>query len=294
MLEQLAHIINKFSNGDGIHETAIRGLRCIKSSLTDVPTPTVYTPSVCFIAQGRKQVLLKNEIYEYKPQEYLAVSVELPVIGLITEASQACPYLCLQVDLDQEQLTELLLQTPALAQNSNTTRGIFVGHVHTTLQDCVLRLAQLLESPQDIAALAPTIKRELFYRLLTGDNGAHIAQLAQTGSHLQRIATSIDALKNAYNKPLRIEDMANSAGMSVSSFHAHFKNVTALSPLQYQKHLRLTTARRLMLTESQSAAHAAYHVGYESLSQFNREYARMFGNPPRRDIMQLKAVTQSV
>ncbi len=157
----------------------------------------------------------------------------------------------------------------------------------SALSDCVLRLARLLETPQDIALLAPMIKREIHYRLLNGEHGAMIAQLAQSGSHMQRIAAAIRQLKSNFDKPIRVEALADQIGMSVSSFHAHFKAVTAMSPLQYQKRLRLMEARQIMLAEKQDAASTAYRVGYESPSQFSREYARLFGNPPGRDIQRM-------
>lgn len=290
----LAALIDKFSNGEGIHDTAIAGMRCIRLTEVQSSLPSVYNPSVCFIAQGRKDVLLEDEIYSYVPSQFLAVSVDLPVIGVVTEARADAPYLCLQVDLDQTLLAELMAQAQLSAQEpAALQRGIFVGTVDAALEDCVLRLARLLETPHDIALLAPMIKRELHYRLLSGPHGAAIAQQARVGSRLQRVSQAIQRLRQDFTKPVKVEDMAAWAGMSVSAFHAHFKNVTAMSPLQYQKRLRLMEARRIMLTEMADAASTAYRVGYESATQFSREYARLFGSPPKRDMDALRAQAQA-
>ncbi len=287
-IRELSALIDEFSDGDGIHGTAIAGVNCISFSAPNARLPSVYTPCLCVIVQGKKRVLLEDEAYDYQPSEYLAVSVDLPVIGEVTEASRSKPYLCLQIGLDQHQLAELLVQARLpVDRRASARRGIFVGNMDGTLSDPVLRLARLLKAPQDIALLAPMIKREIYYRLLNGEHGTMIAQLAQSGSHMQRIATAIRQLKSNYDKPIKVEALADQIGMSVSSFHAHFKAVTAMSPLQYQKRLRLMEARQIMLAEMQDAASTAYRVGYESPSQFSREYARLFGNPPGRDIQRL-------
>jgi len=271
-IETLAAIVEQFSGSDdGIHGTAIPGVNCIRLSELNARLPSVYTPCICVIVQGRKRVLLEKEVYEYRPSQYLAVSVDLPVIGEVTEGSREKPYLCLQIELDQLQLAELLIQARlSLERETATRRGIFVGDVDKSLGDCVLRLARLLEAPQDIPLLAPMIKREIYYRLLRASHGETIAQLARTGSQMQRIATAIQQLKSNYDKPIRIEALAKQVGMSVSSFHAHFKAVTAMSPLQYQKRLRLLEARQIMLVEMRDAVSTAYRVGYESPSQFSR------------------------
>lgn len=284
-LQEVAGLVDKFSLGNGIHSTAIDGLNCIKLGEINDRLPSVYTPSLCVIVQGKKRALLHDEIYQYQPSEYLLASVDLPVIGQVIEASQDKPYLCLQIELDLHQLAELIVQTGFSVKNNLTSqRGIFVGNMDAALNDGVLRLVRLLEAPKDIPLLAPMIKREIYYRLLNGQYGQVIAQMTQSGSHMQRISAAIQILKVDYNKPIKIEDLANQVGMSVSSFHSHFKAVTAMSPLQYQKRLRLMEARKIMLAETQDAAATAYRVGYESPSQFSREYARMFGLPPKRDV----------
>lgn len=288
----LAALIDRHAGRtDGIHPTAIAGMTCLRLSETLARLPNVLTPSLCVIAQGSKRVYLEDEVYAYRPSQYLAVSVDLTVIGEVTEGSEAQPYLCLQIELDPLLLAELLLECPvADARKAVTPRGIFVGELDETLGDCVLRLARLLDTPQDISLVAPLVKREIHYRLLTGPHGRAIAQIGRAGSHTQRIALAIQTLKRDYDKPIGIDALASELGMSVSSFHAHFKAVTALSPLQYQKRLRLMEARNIMLAEHRDAVSTAYRVGYESPSQFSREYARLFGNPPGRDIQRLTAL----
>ncbi|MDX1749205.1 MAG: AraC family transcriptional regulator [Methylophaga sp.] len=283
--KELAQLIDKFSPEEGFQSTMIPGVNGIRLTQINDQLPSVYTPSLCIIVQGKKRVLLGDEIYQYQPSEYLVVSVDLPVIGQVIEASRDKPYLCLQIELDLHELAELMLQTKLpVKSKAQSQRGIFVGDVDELLGDGVLRLARLQEASEDIALLAPMIKREIHYRLLNGQYGNVIAQMAQTGSHMQRISNAIKVLKTNYHKPIKIEDLATQVGMSISSFHSHFKAVTAMSPLQYQKRLRLLEARKIMLAETLDAASTAYQVGYESPSQFNREYVRMFGHPPKRDM----------
>ena len=288
--QELAGLIDKFSNGDGVHACAVPGLNLIRISEINMRIPTLYNPCVCVIVQGEKQVLLENDVYKYTPSEYLLVSVDMPVIGQITKASRDKPYLCLQIDVDIRQLGELIVQTQhSNAPDAETGRAVFVGRVGPTLGDAVLRLARLLETPNDIAPLAPMIRREIYYRLLNGEHGTTIAQLATQGSNMHRINSVIQKIKSDCAQPIRVEDMAGCAGMSVSSFHFHFKEVTGMSPLQYQKRMRLMEARRIMLTDAIDATSTAYRVGYESPSQFSREYARMFGTPPMRDVKMMRA-----
>lgn len=287
--KELAALVNKFSNGAGVHPTSVPGLTCMKATDTLLHFPTVYNPSLCIVVQGSKEVILDDEPYRYAPSDYLVVSVDLPLIAQITEAAEDKPYLSLKIEIDQRLLSELLTETGKPVQaDSITGRGLFVGKLDGALGDSVLRLARLLETPWDIPVLAPMLTREIYYRLLNSEYGVIISQLAVSGSNMQRIATVIRKLKSEFAKPIRVEEMAKIAGMSVSSFHSHFKAVTAMSPLQYQKRLRLTEARRIMLADTLDATSTAYRVGYESPSQFSREYARMFGNPPLRDIGRLK------
>jgi AraC-like DNA-binding protein len=288
---QLAAIVRHFAPDEGSNETAIADIRCLKFSELNAKIPEIYTPSICVIVQGSKEVLIEGEIYQYSPSEFLAVSVDLPLIGHVIQASLETPYLCLQILIDPNQMSDLLVQSGRSLMIDNTTsRGIFVGKVNDVTIDAVLRLARLLETPQDIPVLAPMFLREIHYRLLNGEYGPSIAQLAVPGSHVQKIAQVIQHIRTNITQPISIKELAALAHMSVSSLHAHFRAVTAMSPLQYQKRLRLTEARQIMLAEGADATSTAYRVGYESPSQFSREYARMFGAPPMRDIESVRQV----
>ncbi len=283
--EQLANLVSRFSDGDGIHPTAIGGLYCIRLSERHMQLPSVYQPSICVIVQGAKQVLLEEEIYRYAPPQFLAISVDLPLVGQVTEASRDRPYLCLAIDIDARTIAGLIALSgdPAWSRGE-TSRGLFVGDMDRTLQESALRLTRLLETPHDIPVLAPLMLREFHYRLLNGPYGPAVAQMAIAGSITHKIGQIIRRIRTRLAEPIRVEDLAAAANMSPSSFHQHFKAVTAMSPVQYQKRLRLTEARHILLAEQMDAASAAYRVGYQSVSQFSREYARMFGAPPRRDI----------
>ncbi len=289
-LNELCRLVEKFSNGDGIHATAVPGMKCIRASAPGERMPTLYNPSMCLIVQGRKQVMAEEEIFHYGPGQFLAVSVDLPLVGQVLEASDARPYLCLQIDLDAHLLSELLAQLESAHTIKNaTTRGVFVGDLDAATQDAMLRLALLLETPADIAMLAPVVLREIHYRLLRGKHGQAIVQMALAGSNMQKISEVIRVMKTNLALPVRIDALAEIVHMSPSSFYAHFKAITAMSPLQYHKRMRLTEARQIMFTEHADAASTAYRVGYESASQFSREYSRMFGAPPLRDVDALRS-----
>jgi AraC-like DNA-binding protein len=292
--EELGALVSRFSNGGGINRTAIEGLNCIRLSERQMQLPSVYQPSLCVIVQGAKQVLLEDEIYRYEPPQFLAISVDLPLVGQVIEASAAKPYLCLAIDIDARTIADLISQSgdPSWSRGE-TSRGLFVGEMDRTLQESVLRLTRLLETPRDIAALAPLMLREFHYRVLTSPYGPAIAQMAIAGSNTHKIGQILRRIKTRIAEPIRVEDLASMANMSPSSFHQHFKAVTAMSPVQYQKRLRLTEARQILLAEQADAASAAYRVGYQSVSQFSREYARMFGAPPRRDIESLRFVANA-
>lgn len=280
--------------GNGIHPTAIAQLEFMRDDASTM-TCNVYEPAFAIIVQGKKKLLIGEETYHYGFAQYLVVSVELPVRGFIVEATPDKPYLGFLLKLSPLQLSDIVTQVqskigtqPRTRIKESSCRGLFVSDVDLTLIDCALRLTQLLDTPQDIPFLAPLIIREIYYRLLTGDQGKAIRQIATSGSNMQRIAGVIERIKADFAQSLRVEELAEQANMSTSSFHRHFKAVTSMSPLQYQKQLRLLEARRLMLAEDADATHAAYQVGYESPSQFSREYSRMFGAPPIKDIERLR------
>lgn len=283
--QELAFLIDKYSEPDVASRTVIPELSVLKSESRRIKSSVVYVPSLCVIVQGKKEVMLENELYSYSPSEYLAVSVELPVVGQVMEASREKPYLGLTVTIDPLVINEMLMHAP---EGGSTSRGLFVGRTDEGMADCILRLVRLLETPDDAGFMSPLILKELYYRLLKSPHGANLAQIAVAGSSMQRIAKVIKVLKTDFSKNIRIEEMAEIANMSQSSFHHHFKEVTAMSPLQFQKRLRLTEARRIMLSESADAASTAFRVGYESPSQFSREYSRMFGAPPVSDIANLR------
>jgi AraC-like DNA-binding protein len=219
------------------------------------------------------------------------VSVTLPAVGHVIEATADRPYLCLRLELDARLIGELMLQVGRNGVPPSTDRGLFVARTSPQLLDAVVRLTRLLEQPLDAAILAPLVMREIHYRVLTGELGHRLRELCIVDSQTHRIARAIELLRRRFTETLRIEDLAAAAHMSESSLHHRFKAVTAMSPMQFQKQLRLHEARRLMLTEGLEAAAAAHRVGYESPSQFSREYRRLFGAPPRREIQIVRSAT---
>lgn len=290
-LNELLGLIDRHTQNVLASDTAIPDLRLFRFTTEQIKVPTIYTPALFIIAQGYKDVTVEKETYRYNASEYLVASVDLPVIGKIHLVGKDKPYLSLRIDLDLVLLRELMLQQNKIP-HSTTNTGLFIGKIDDTLMDSVLRLIRLLDTPKDIAALAPMVLREIHYRLLTGEHGAAIAQLVMKGSNMQRIAHVIHTIRSDITRTIPVEHMAEMANMSPSAFYAHFKTVTMMSPLQYCKRLRLTTARQILLTEEVDATSTAYRVGYESISQFSREYARMFGAPPIRDAEHQRHVLQ--
>ncbi len=290
--KELAALINRHTEGKGndFHQTAIDKLGFGRESNVSTSLCGVSEPMLAIVVQGKKAALLGEETYHYGAAQYLVISVDLPLSGFITEATPEKPYLGFKLDLDPHQLCDIITaQTSAnVSKRETSVRGFFVSTADAPLLDGALRLTRLLDTPQDIPILAPMIIREIYYRLLSGEQSEAVRQIATSGSTMQRIAKVIQHIKADFTNPLRIEDLADRARMSPSSFHYHFKEVTSMSPLQYQKQLKLLEARRLMLAENFDATNAAYQVGYESPSQFSREYSRMFGAPPIRDIERLR------
>lgn len=290
--KELGAIIGRHAELDGESPAIIEAVSFFTATSQNIRVPNVYTPSLCVIAQGSKQIYLEKELYHYATNNFLIVSVDLPVVGQITKASPAEPYLCLKIDLDLQLFAELLLQMePPDQKILSQKRGLFVGTLNETLAEAVLRLARLLDEPEHIPVLAPIMLRELHYRLLCSEYAQTIAHLSLKGTKMEGIATAIRRMTAQLSEPQSIESLATLAGMSISSFHSHFKDVTAMSPIQYLKRLRLIKARQLMLLDCHNASKTAYAVGYESPSQFNREYARFFGTPPATDIKNLRALT---
>ncbi len=287
---KLTQLVEKFSSKEGLNDTIIPNVSFFKATEINTPLPTVYNPSLCIIVQGSKDVLLGRHLYHYGTGEYLVASVDLPVIGNITEAKESKPYLVIKIDIDINLLSELLIHIEhSSTENNRSECGLFIGKVNQTLGESVLRLIQLLETPKDISALAKQMLREIYYRILCGKHSNMVAQVAMKGSHMQRISSVIQKLKRDFHLSVTMDELAEFAGMSNSSFYSHFKSVTTMSPLQFQKSIRLMEARNIMMTNGTDASSTAYQVGYESTSQFSREYTRMFGNPPKRDINLLKS-----
>jgi AraC-like DNA-binding protein len=287
----LAERIARWTGEENRVATAIPALRFSRSEEPTEPTSYTLEPSICLIAQGRKRVLLGEEHYVYDAQHFLITSVDLPVVAQIIEASRERPYLGLVLQLDPREIAQLMVDSNIPSpRTKQASRGMAVGEVSMPLLSAFLRLIDLLDEPAEIPILAPLVQREILYRLLVGEQSLRLQQIAAAGSHSHQIARAIDWLKNNFTQPFRVDDLANHTGMSTSSLHHHFRALTAMSPLQFQKRLRLNEARRLMLTEHLDAGTAAFQVGYESPSQFSREYSRLFGAPPLRDIKALGQV----
>jgi AraC-like DNA-binding protein len=288
-LEALKTSIARWTDAGERLTTAVPGLSLFRRDQPTEPIVGMYEPSVCLVAQGAKRVMLGEDTLVYDANHYLITSVQLPTVVQIIEASPQLPYLGLRLKLDQREISQLMVDSnlpPPRAQQSS--RGMATGEVTLPLVTAFQRLIDLLAEEQDIAILAPIIQREIIYRLLVGDQGERLRQIASMGSQSHQIARAIEWLKDNFTQPLRIDDLAAQVLMSCSTFHHHFRSMTALSPLQFQKQLRLQEARRLMLAEHLDAATAAFQVGYESPSQFSREYSRLFGVPPLRDITNLR------
>jgi AraC-like DNA-binding protein len=282
---ELAGRVARNTRCDGLTETPVPGLALLRASEPSQPLPSVYHPSLCVVVQGRKRALLGDEVFVYDPLHYLVVSMTLPVTSQIIDATREQPYLCLRIDIDPHMVTELLAQLePVPTSREPASRPLFLARTSAPLLDAVLRLARLLDTPEEAPVLAPLALREIHYRVLTGELGDRLRHLCEIDGPSQRVARAIELLKQRYADTLRVEDLAAAAHMSPSALHQRFKAVTTMSPLQFQKQLRLQEARRLMLVDGMEAAVAGHRVGYESPSQFSREYRRLFGAPPRREI----------
>ncbi|AQR72310.1 AraC family transcriptional regulator [Sphingomonas sp. LM7] len=285
-IAELAARIAQHVPESGMFGTAMTRLSLIRADRPTVPVPSVYEASLCLIAQGAKRVSLGDHSVVYDASRYLLVSVDLPLVGHVTEASRDAPYLCCKIDFDQAALAELILGD-AGGSGAAALPALAVYPGDPDLIDAACRLVGLLDRPWDIPVLAPLIEREILYRLLTGPHGAMLRHMAVADSRLNQVTRAIAKIRGSFHEQLRIGDIAAAAGMSPSSLHAHFKAVTRMTPLEYQKQLRLQEARRLMMAEGVAAGAAGFAVGYDSQSQFTREYHRLFGAPPRRDLERL-------
>jgi AraC-like DNA-binding protein len=256
------------------------------------PLHTIYQPAVCFMAQGSKRAMAGDNLYSYKQGDYLIASVDVPIVSQITQASPKHPFLCLRLELDLGVIGGLMLESDIeRASRDQPLPSLEVSLMDDELIDAAIRLLRLARTPRDIPILAPLAEREIIYRLLRGEQTSRLGQIAFSESKLQQINRAIAWIKTNFRGAFSVEDLADEARMSASSLHQHFKTVTGMTPLQYQKQMRLQEARRLMLTEATDAAMAGHSVGYDSPSQFSREYRRLFGAPPLRDIEKLRATT---
>jgi len=284
--QEMAAIIARFATEDVEYATPIEGLYFNRRSSPTQPIHTAQWPCFALVLQGAKSLRLGDEHYRYGVGDYLVVSLDLPVVSRVTEASRGTPHLGLGMAINADRLKDVmsrvrLNRSPA---TSDDVRGVAVNKASADLLGASLRLLRLLDTPDDIPAMAPLIEQEILYRLLTGPVGPSLLQIAITETPSNRIASAIAWLKENYMRPLRIEELAERVAMSMSSFHHHFKAVTAMTPMQYQKRLRLHEARRLMLIERLDVGTAGYTVGYQSPSQFSREYSRLYGQSPLRDV----------
>jgi AraC-like DNA-binding protein len=287
--EELVDRIARTIHEDGVSQP-LQGVHLGRLSTPLEKIHGVLEPSLCVIAQGSKEILLGDSRYRYDPFHYLLATIDLPTVGRVVEASRERPYLSLRLELPAALVSSIMVEAGHGASPGQIAdvRAIDVSPLDANLLDAVVRLVRLLDSPAEAPILMPMIMREIIYRLLLGEQGGRLRHLTVMGGYTPAIARAVQRLRHNLDQPLRIEEMARDLGMSVSSFHHHFKAVTAMSPLQFQKQLRLQEARRLMLGENLDAANAAYRVGYSDPSHFNREYKSVFGVPPMRDVQRLR------
>lgn len=284
--EELINCIGSHVERDGVWETLVPSLFFIRQGFVNEPKHIFNQPSLCVVMQGAKEIYLANECFRYGPSDYLISSVGLPVIGQVKTATADIPYLSLKLTFTSEQIAELI---PAAGEKipdgkEGKQRAMSVCRMEGPLIDAVARLVRLVNTPDEIPLLAPLYTREIFYRVLQGPYGNVLKQSVLQGSVAWRVREITKKIVREYNQVLRVEELSKMANMSVPTFHRNFKAATAMSPVQFQKQLRLQAARRLLLSEPVNIADAAFRVGYESPSQFSREYSRMFGLPPKEDI----------
>jgi AraC-like DNA-binding protein len=290
-MDELARLKDSITRhaGEGVRRTALPGVSVICSPATSEPLGNVAEPTLGVVAQGVKETALNGRTFTYGPGQYLIVSVELPVIGHITHASADEPFLAFVLRLRPEKIATLLLEMPTATTRPGaadaTPAGIAVSDASPALLDAVGRLLALADAPDAAAALAAGVEREVLWRLVTGPQGATVRQIELADSRLAHLARAIRWIRGHYDETLRVEELAALATMSVSSFHRHFRAVTSMTPIQFQKQIRLHEARARLLAEPGDVTGVGFAVGYDSPSQFSREYRRMFGMPPSRDAL---------
>jgi AraC-like DNA-binding protein len=287
-LAQLCSLVNRAE--PRLTETGIPRLAMVKGEIPAHKLSAVYEPMINLVVQGSKILTIGEQVLHYNPSNYFVMSVDLPATGKVVAAAPNKPYMAIALTISAAAVAEIMVNNPVLPIPNNA-RGFSVCAMNDRLLDAWCRLLQLMDTPQDIPALAPLYERELLYLVLQGPQGWLLQEIASAGSALTRIHKSIQWIRQHYQKTLPVEQLADVAGMSSSAFHRHFKNTTSLSPLQYQKQMRLLESRRLLFESQQGAADIAYQVGYESPSQFSREYARFFGLPPTQDLLKLRSTS---
>ncbi len=286
--EELIERMQQIAQENSILE-AYPGIFIYQSSKPTESDISVLKPALCVIAQGRKDVMLNDESFHYDSGHYLISTLDLPIMSNVSEASPEKPYLNFRIDLDPALVASVMLEAKIeVGKGGSKVKAMDVSPVDADLLDAVLRLVRLLSAPDDMGLLAPAITREIIYRLLKGRQAERLSHLVTAEGDTRRITRAVEAIREHLDRPLRIEDMARELGMSVSGFHNHFKSVTTMSPLQFQKQIRLQEARRLMLGEDLDIAGAGFKVGYEDPSYFSRDYKKFFGSPPHRDIARLR------
>lgn len=283
-IEKLVFLLNDLIEDDGLIDTPIDGLKLFKASEPTVEETVVYDPCLCVVARGGKEIVVGDTVYTYNPAQSLIVSVDMPAYTRVSEASSEEPCIALVLEIHGGTIAELLSEGTSVGAPRRAERAVGVTPINSPLLQALTRLVALLTTPDDIRALSPLILREVHYRLLTGVQGEQLRQVAVPGAPAQRIADAISWIKEHYSERMRVENLAGKVGLSSSAFYQHFKAVTSLSPVQYQKRFRLQEARRLMMSDGLGAAEAAFAVGYESPSQFGREYRRLFGASPTKSV----------
>ena len=293
MSETLLEAVTRYTRartGQSVFATPMAGLAILRSDHPKPPSHRIFQPALCVVVQGAKCTTFGNKRFDYRAGQALVVSLEIPSYGRVVEATPDRPYLSVVVELDLPTMREVTAGLDGLAEpHGEMGGGVFVTDFDGPMADCVLRMVRLLDTPKAIPALYPSLMRELCYWLLAGPRGGDIARIVLANGPDRRVVAAIQTLRARFAEPVRVEELARGAGMSPSAFHRQFKALTALTPLQYQKRLRLLAARHLLLADAATAETVAFRTGYGSASQFSREYARLFGAPPRRDVAQLRA-----
>jgi AraC-like DNA-binding protein len=290
-IKVFARLIYDLTKEDGVYKTEIPGLYLSRFSKTNPPRHMIDRAVFCVVAQGVNSILFQGEVYTYSPGKYFLASLDLPITAQLVRATPKEPYLGLTMEIDFGEISSLVLDDGMpTVPTGRPKRSLYVDALDEELLDALIRLARLLGKPSHIPVLSQLVRREIFFHLLNGDQSGLLRHMTVENSQVQRVAVVIEYLKRNFAKQLRIEDLARRAHMSPASLHSWFKLVTTLSPLQFQKRLRLQEARRILFGETDDAAAVSYQVGYESPSQFNRDYKQLFGAPPREDIKRLRSV----